>query len=216
MCTLGVFDVQGILTCVSSGDEICALTPPVGTNGSIPSTLASLILIDRQLDVVTPALHQVHVLDQIFGSLPARGSSNHGRSQSSDGRTSEVTKRAPGQQDQSLVPEVVSIQKPMREAGSEAGAEACTEAGAEAGSAAEPEVEKEAEDRADRGGSKTEGGSEAANEGWSGTEEDSVPGSADTLQPEVAEITHQAPQQKKQQRQQQQHQPAQRSMFSLR
>ena len=64
--------LKTVLPC--SGDEICALTPPVGTNGSIPSTLASLILVDRQLDVLTPALHQAHVLDRIFGQLPARGS----------------------------------------------------------------------------------------------------------------------------------------------
>lgn len=49
------------------GDEICALSPPVGPNGTIPSTPASIILIDRQLDIMTPALHHAHVLDRIFG-----------------------------------------------------------------------------------------------------------------------------------------------------
>ncbi|DBA79608.1 TPA: hypothetical protein ACH3X1_008295 [Trebouxia sp. C0004] len=49
------------------GVEICALSPPVGPNGAVPSTPASIILIDRQLDIMTPALHQAHVLDHIFG-----------------------------------------------------------------------------------------------------------------------------------------------------
>lgn len=57
------------------GDEICALSPPVGPNGAIPSTPASIILVDRQLDIVTPALHHAHVLDCIFGQLRARSGS---------------------------------------------------------------------------------------------------------------------------------------------
>ena len=59
------------------GDEICALSPTVGPNGAIPSTPASIILVDRQLDIMTPALHHAHVLDRIFGQLKAKHTGTH-------------------------------------------------------------------------------------------------------------------------------------------
>lgn len=188
----------------------------MGTNGSIPSTLASLILVDRQLDIVTPSLHQAHVLDRIFGCLPARGSSTHGRSQSASGRTSEVTNTAPGQQDQSPVHEPVGTRRHLREAGAEADAEAVA--------AAERDTEVEA--RADGGNSKSEGALEAAdegsleaadegasgaaNEGWSDLEEATESELGGTLQHGAAELVQQAQQQEQQRRHQQHHQQPQR------
>ncbi len=74
-----IFSRAGVCT----GDEICALSPPVGPNGAIPSTPASIILIDRQLDIMTPALHHAHVLDRIFGQLRARSNSSKGSKGSS-------------------------------------------------------------------------------------------------------------------------------------
>ena len=194
----------------------------MGTNGSIPSTLASLILIDRQLDVVTPALHQAHVLDRIFGSLPARGCSTHGRSQSASGRTSEVANTALGQQDQSSVHEVFSTEKQPREAGAEPDA-----------SAADGGTEVEA--RADGGSNNTEGVSEAAdegsleaadesdsgaaNEGWSDMKEAPESELSGVLQPGTAEREHQAQQQEQHWQHQQHHQQPQqpqKTMSSLR
>ena len=192
----------------------------MGTNGSIPSTLASLILIDRQLDIVTPALHQSHVLDRIFGSLPARGSSTHVTSQSASGGTSHT---APDQQDQSPVHEVVSTRKHLREAGAEA----------DAGAVPAAESDTEVEARADGGSSKTEGVSEAADggsleaadngasgsakEGWSDLEDASESELGGPLQHGAAGLVHQL-QQQEQQRQQhlQQPQQPQRTMSSLR
>ncbi len=62
---------------VCTGDEICALSPPVGPNGAVPSTPASIILVDRQLDIMTPALHHAHVLDRIFGQHKAKHTGTH-------------------------------------------------------------------------------------------------------------------------------------------
>lgn len=189
----------------------------MGTNGSIPSTLASLILVDRQLDIVTPALHQSHVLDRIFGSLPARGSSIHGTSQSAGRRTSHT---APDRQNQSPVHEVVSTRKHLREAGAEA----------DAGAVPAAEGATEVEARADGGISKTEGASEAADggsseaadngasgsaiEGWSDLEDASESELGGSLQDGAAKLVHQSQQQL--QRHHQQPQQPQRTMSSLR
>ena len=197
----------------------------MGTNGSIPSSLASLVLVDRQLDIVTPALHQSHVLDCIFGSLPARGSSTHGTSQSASGRTSQVANLAPGQQVQSPVHGVASTRKHLSELGAEADAEVV--------SAAAGDMEVQA--RADGGSSKTESASEAANEGsleaadqsgsgianegWSDLEEGSESDLGGTLQRGAAELVHQSQQQGQQRQhrlQHQQPQQPQRSTSSLR
>lgn len=56
----------------TTGDEICALPIPHGPGGSQPTAVASLLLVDRHMDLLTPALHQDHVLDCIFGQLAAR------------------------------------------------------------------------------------------------------------------------------------------------
>ncbi|KAK9829698.1 hypothetical protein WJX72_007414 [[Myrmecia] bisecta] len=56
------------------GEELCALPVPDGPTGGPPTETASLVLVDRSLDLVTPASHPDHLLDQIFGSLPRRPS----------------------------------------------------------------------------------------------------------------------------------------------
>ena len=211
--TLGVVFTLDVV--MPLGDEICALTPPVGTNGSVPSTLASLILIDRQLDIVTPALHQAHVLDRIFGSLSAR-SSNRGRSQSTGGRTPKMPNSAPAQQHQSPVHVAVSPTKHARQVDAEAGAEMAAEAGAEMAADAGQGFDREVAATADGESSQAEVGSEAAmegssegaNEGWSDLEEASASELPGALQPGTADV-HEA------QQQQQQQQP-QRPTFSLR
>ena len=181
--------------------------------------------MDRQLDIVTPALHQAHVLDRIFGSLPARGSSTHGRSQSASGRTSEVTDTVPGQQDQSPVHEVFRIGKHPREAGAEADAETVAAAArhmeVEARADGSSSKSEGASEAADEGSLEAvdEGGSGAANEGWSDLEEAPESKLGATLQHGAAELVHQA-QQQEQQRQRQQHhqqpQQPQRTTSSLR
>ena len=208
------------MSCIPTGDEICALTPPVGTNGSIPSTLASLILVDRQLDIVTPALHQSHLLDRIFGCLPTRISSNS-RSQRGAGRASKVTHPVPGQRHESSGHGAVSPTRRAEEVDAKVTADAGQESDVRVATgvdgASKTEVSSEAA---------TEGGSEAANEGWSDLEEGSTCEVDGTVQSGAAGHVHKAqrqslqqPEQDQQQQQQQQgakHQHQQQPMFSLR
>ena len=58
----------------------------MGPNGAVPSTPASIILIDRQLDTVTPARHHPHVLDCIFGQLESRSCSSDTNYSKANGR----------------------------------------------------------------------------------------------------------------------------------
>ena len=105
-----------------SGDEICALSPPVGPNGATPSIPASIILIDRQLDIVTPALHHTHVLDRVFGQL-------HARTGNKSRRSEHGQKTLQGQ-----LPKAPMPKGPTRGCREEGGASGWAAAGAEAAS----------------------------------------------------------------------------------
>jgi hypothetical protein len=103
---------------VCTGDEICALSPPVGPNGAVPSTPASIILVDRQLDIMTPALHHAHLLDRIFGQHKAKHTGTHhgsgharaaplvGQSQLTETQGSSPTER-PGEASEDCAAEAV-------------------------------------------------------------------------------------------------------------
>ncbi|KAL3161673.1 hypothetical protein ABBQ38_008774 [Trebouxia sp. C0009 RCD-2024] len=208
------------------GDEICALTPPVGPNGSIPSTLASLILIDRQLDIVTPALHHSHPLDRIF-SLPTRvnsSSSSSGRFQRGKGRASEVTLPVPGQRHESSEHGANSATERAEEVDAEVTVDAVQESdvrvAAGVNGVSKAEVRSQA---ASEGGSEAadKGGSETAREGWSDSEEASTSQVDGTVQLGAADHSQKSQQQSRQQPEQPQHQhqqeqEQQRPTFSLR
>lgn len=198
--------------CIPTGDEICALTPPVGPNGSIPSTLASLILIDRQLDIVTPALHHSHPLDRIFGSLPTRVN-NSGRSHRSAVRASKVTHPVPGQRHESPGHGANSPTKRAEKVGAEVTVEAVQKSDVRvaAGVVGVRKAEVSSE-------TANQGGSETADEGWSDSEEASASQVDGTVQLEAADHLLKAHRQSRQQskQHQQKHQQQQRPMFSLR
>ena len=56
--------------CLLPGEGVCSILPPEDEQGRPPKKTASLILVDRALDFVTPCQHSNHIIDRIFGVLP--------------------------------------------------------------------------------------------------------------------------------------------------
>lgn len=119
-CTLGpasIAQTSGLAVlkalCVCAGDIVCALPAPHTSGGLQPSNVASLLLVDRQMDLLTPALHPEHILDCIFGQLQPR----HDASRPPDHRQHaheqiKVAPTKPAREAASLPPNLASAAHP--------------------------------------------------------------------------------------------------------